>query len=139
MFTRCFQYWLNEYKVDGFRLDLSHGLCGTTDDDVEHLQEYYANGVQAVSSDAYMILEHWDSGASTLVNAGMMCWENTSEAYQETAMGWYDDKSGSKSDLSRANKDDYVSYCESHDEERSFFKAKQWATQTEFASISKKR
>lgn len=126
MFIRCFQYWLNEYKVDGFRLDLSHGLCGTTDDDVEHLQEYYANGVQAVSSDAYMILEHWDSGASTLVNAGMMCWENTSEAYQETAMGWYDDKSGSKSDLSRANKDDYVSYCESHDEERSFFKAKQW-------------
>lgn len=127
MFTRCFQYWLNEYKVDGFRLDLSHGLCGTTDDDVEHLQEYYAKGVQAVSSDAYMILEHWDSGASTLVDAGMMCWENTCVAYQETAMGWYDDKSpDNKSDLSRANKDGYVSYCESHDEERSFFKAKQW-------------
>ena len=127
MFTRCFQYWLNEYKVDGFRLDLSHGLCGTTDDDVDHLQEYYAKGVKAVSADAYMILEHWDSGAQTLVNAGMMCWENTCVAYQETAMGWYDDKSpDNKSDLSRANKDGYVSYCESHDEERSFFKAKQW-------------
>lgn len=127
MFTRCFQYWLNEYKVDGFRLDLSHGLCGTTDDDVDHLQEYYAKGVKAVSSDAYMILEHWDSGAQTLVNAGMMCWENTCVAYQEIAMGWYDDKSAdNKSDLSRANKDGYVSYCESHDEERSFFKAKQW-------------
>ena len=126
MFTRCFQYWLNEYKVDGFRLDLSHGLCGTTDDDVEHLQEYYAKGVQAVSSDAYMILEHWDSGASTLVDAGMMCWaENVHKAYQETAMGWYNGGSG-KSDLSGANKDGYVSYCESHDEERSFFKAKQW-------------
>ena len=127
MFTRCFQYWLNEYKVDGFRLDLSHGLCGTTDDDVDHLQEYYAKGVKEVSADAYMILEHWDSGAQTLVNAGMMCWENTCVAYQETAMGWYDDKSpDNKSDLSRANKDGYVSYCESHDEERSFFKAKQW-------------
>ena len=126
MFTRCFQYWLNEYKVDGFRLDLSHGLCGTTDDDVEHLQEYYAKGVQAVSSDAYMILEHWDSGASTLVDAGMMCWaENVHKAYQETAMGWYNGGSG-KSDLSGANKDGYVSYCESHDEERAFFKAKQW-------------
>ena len=126
MFTRCFQYWLNEYKVDGFRLDLSHGLCGTTDDDVEHLQEYYAKGVQAVSSDAYMILEHWDSGAYTLVDAGMMCWaENVHKAYQETAMGWYNGGSG-KSDLSGANKDGYVSYCESHDEERSFFKAKQW-------------
>ena len=26
MFTRVFQYWLTEYKIDGFRLDLSHGL-----------------------------------------------------------------------------------------------------------------
>lgn len=122
MFIRCFQYWLNEYKVDGFRLDLSHGLCGTTDDDVEHLQEYYAKGVKAISPDAYLTLEHWDSGASTLVNAGMLCWDNTSNAYCQTAMGWL--KNGD--DLSSANKDGYISYCESHDEERSFFKAKQW-------------
>ena len=122
MFIRCFQYWLNEYKVDGFRLDLSHGLCGTTDDDVEHLQEYYAKGVKAISPDAYLTLEHWDSGASTLVNAGMLCWDNTSNAYCQTAMGWLKDGD----DLSSANKDGYISYCESHDEERSFFKAKQW-------------
>lgn len=122
MFIRCFQYWLNEYKVDGFRLDLSHGLCGTTDDDVEHLQEYYAKGVKAISPDAYLTLEHWDSGASTLVNAGMLCWDNTSNAYCQTAMGWLKDGD----DLSNANKDGYISYCESHDEERSFFKAKQW-------------
>ena len=122
MFTRCFQYWLNEYKVDGFRLDLSHGLCGTTDDDVEHLQEYYNKGVKAVSSDAYMILEHWDNGASTLINAGMLCWDNTSNAYCQTAMGWLKDGDS----FGNANRDGYVSYCESHDEERSFFKAKQW-------------
>lgn len=122
MFTRCFQYWLNEYKVDGFRLDLSHGLCGTTDDDVEHLQDYYNKGVKAVSSDAYMILEHWDSGASTLINAGMLCWDNTSNAYCQTAMGWLKDGDS----FGNANRDGYVSYCESHDEERSFFKAKQW-------------
>lgn len=122
MFTRCFQYWLNEYKVDGFRLDLSHGLCGTTDDDVEHLQDYYNKGVKAVSSDAYMILEHWDNGASTLINAGMLCWDNTSNAYCQTAMGWL--KEGDS--FGNANRDGYVSYCESHDEERSFFKAKQW-------------
>ena len=122
MFTRCFQYWLNEYKVDGFRLDLSHGLCGTTDDDVEHLQDYYNKGVKAVSSDAYMILEHWDNGASTLINAGMLCWDNTSNAYCQTAMGWLKDGDS----FGNANRDGYVSYCESHDEERSFFKAKQW-------------
>ena len=30
MFIRSLQYWLEEYKVDGYRMDLSHGLCGTS-------------------------------------------------------------------------------------------------------------
>ena len=54
MFKRVFQYWLTEYKVDGFRLDLSHGLCGTTNNAVANLKEYY-NTVKATSKDAYMI------------------------------------------------------------------------------------
>ena len=127
MFTRSLAYWLTEYKVDGFRMDLSHGLCGTkANTSVGNIKHYYENGVKAVSPDAYMILEHWGANMGSerpqLVNAGMMCWDNTTNAYYQTAMGWLKDGD----DLSSANKDNYVTYCESHDEERAFFKAKQW-------------
>lgn len=57
-----------------------------------------------------------------LVDAGMMCWQNTNEAFMQTAMGWLKDGDS----FTDANFDNYVSYCENHDEERSFFKAKQW-------------
>ena len=127
MFTRSLAYWLTEYKVDGFRMDLSHGLCGTkANTSVANIKHYYEHGVKAVSPDAYMILEHWGDNMGSerpqLVNAGMMCWDNTTNAYYQTAMGWLKDGD----DLSSANKDNYVTYCESHDEERAFFKAKQW-------------
>lgn len=126
MFTRALQYWLKEYKIDGYRMDLSHGLCGTTNNAMTHIADYYNNGVKAVSADAYFILEHWGSNMGSdrpkLINQGMMCWDNVTEAYQETAMGWL----GSKADFSRANRDGYVTYCESHDEERMQYKAKMY-------------
>lgn len=127
MFTRALQYWLEEYKVDGYRMDLSHGLCGTTaNTSVKHIKEYYQNGVKAVSEDAYFILEHWGTNMGSerpqLVNEGMLCWENTTNAYYQTAMGWLKDGDS----FANANKDGYISYCESHDEERAFFKAKEW-------------
>ena len=126
-FTRVLKYWLTEYKIDGYRMDLSHGLCSDKPNtSVENLKYYYNNGVKAVSPDAYFILEHWGMNMGSerpqLVDAGMMCWENTCTAFQQTAMGWLKDGD----DFSRANQDKYVSYCENHDEERCFFKAKQW-------------
>ena len=126
MFTRALQYWLKEYKIDGYRMDLSHGLCGTTNNAMTHIADYYNNGVKAVSEDAYFILEHWGSNMGSdrpkLISQGMMCWDNVTEAYQETAMGWL----GSKADFNRANRDGYVTYCESHDEERMQYKAKMY-------------
>ena len=127
MFTRALKYWLTEYKVDGFRLDLSHGLCSDQPNtSVANLKYYYDNGVKAVSPDAYMILEHWGermgSERPALINYGMMCWANTSNAYCQTAMGWL--KEGDY--FSDANNDGYVSYCESHDEERMQYKCKMY-------------
>lgn len=123
MFIRALKYWIEEYKVDGYRLDLSHGLCGASYNAVTNLKDYYTNGVKAAAPDAYMILEHWGEHMGEdrpqLVNAGMLCWENTCKAYQQTAMGWLSDDN-----LNTANKDGYVSYTESHDEERTVAKAK---------------
>lgn len=122
MFTRCLNYWLDTYKVDGFRMDLSHGYCGrTTYDAVSNLKHYYDNAIKP--HDAYFILEHWgnhaDSDRPQLINYGMLCWLNTSNAYSQLAMGYMDD-----SNISGANQDGFVTYSESHDEERNFYKAK---------------
>jgi len=127
MFIRALQYWLKEYKVDGYRLDLSHGLCSDKPNTaVGNLKDYYDKGVKAVSPDAYMILEHWGSNMGSerpqLISYGMQCWSNTTNAYCQTAMGWLKDGDG----FGEANKDGFVSYCESHDEERMQYKAKKY-------------
>ena len=123
MFTRALRYWLTEYKVDGFRMDLSHGFCGKTYDAFDNICHYYDSAIVATSPDAYFILEHWGSKMSTerpqLIQRGMLCWNNINNAYSQMAMG-YQTSDG----ISDANRKGYVSYCESHDEERNYYKAK---------------
>jgi len=131
MFTRALKYWLQEYKVDGFRMDLSHGFCSDKPNtSVGNLKDYYTNGVQAGSPGAYFILEHWGSNMSTerpqLISAGMQCWANTTNAFCQTAMGWLKDGDG----FGDASKDGYVSYCESHDEERMQYKCSKYGNGT---------
>jgi len=126
-FTRVLQYWLTEYKIDGYRMEMSHGLCSDqANTSVANLIYYYNNGVKAVAEDAYFICEHWGANMATermqLINEGMLCWENTNGAYCQTAMGWLRDGDA----FTQANRDGYVSYCESHDEERMQYKAKTW-------------
>ena len=123
MFIRALKYWLTEYKVDGFRMDLSHGFCGKTDDAFDNICDYYDNAVRAVSPDAYFILEHWGSRMGTerpkLIERGMLCWHNINNAYSQMAMGFQ-----TSDGIGDANRKGYVSYCESHDEERNYYKAK---------------
>ena len=125
MFIRALKYWIEEYKVDGYRLDLSHGLCGTTKNSVANLKDYYAKGVEPYGG--YLILEHWGDNTpsdwNTLIAAGMQCWRNTNNSYMEAAMGYY-----TKGIFADANKDGFVSYCESHDEERMQYKAKKYGS-----------
>ena len=132
MFTRALKFWIEEYKIDGYRMDLSHGLCGCGTKNtynynnlMNNLAHYYTEGVQAASEGAYFILEHWgpnmNSQRPKLVSQGMLCWNNTNNAYSQLAMGYL-----TEDNLSDANKKGYVSYCESHDEERNYYKAKTW-------------
>jgi hypothetical protein len=97
-------------------MDLSHGLCGKTNNAMTHIADYYNHGVKAVEEDAYFILEHWgdncDNDRRELIKQGMLCWDNTSGAYHATAKG------STSASFANANRQGYVSYCESHDEER---------------------
>ena len=120
MFTRCLNYWLDEYKVDGFRMDLSHGFCGTSYDAYEHISHYYDYAI--APHNAYFILEHWGKdGQKPYIDKGMLCWTGAglANAYCQLAMGYF-----TSDNISDANRDGYVSYAESHDEERNFYKAK---------------
>lgn len=128
MFCRALQYWLTEYKVDGFRMDLSHGFCGADCSCLKDNLVRMHKAMQSVSPDAYFIQEYWGSNPSqaTLVNLGMMCWTGGSElnyAYSQVAMGWLNERD----DINGGNRGDgYISYCESHDEERNQYKVKQY-------------
>ena len=133
MFTRALNYWLTEYHVDGYRMDLSHGFCGANCNKLmSNISHYYQNGVLAAADaekhgEPYFIMEHWGGSMGTqrpqLVSEGMLCWENINNAYSQLAMGY-----NTESNLGNANRDGYVSYCESHDEERNYYKAKTYGS-----------
>lgn len=139
------KFWMEEYKVDGFRFDLSKGFTqknsGTSDAavntwsayDVSRVQIWkdYNNFLKTIDPKFYVILEHFaaDAEERELSNEGMMLWNNLNHAYNEGTMGYVNN-----SDLSRAFYDKHgfekpynlVTYMESHDEERLMYKNLQY-------------
>ncbi|HTJ53082.1 MAG TPA: alpha-amylase family glycosyl hydrolase [Cyclobacteriaceae bacterium] len=132
-------YWLNQYKIDGYRFDLSKGFTQkNTGSDVNAWSAYDASRIAILkrmtdkiwshTPDAYIILEHFAANTEEKELAeyradegkGMMLWENYNYAYNQNTMGF-----ATNSDISTvyyANKNwtvpHAVSYMESHDEER---------------------
>ena len=114
--------------MDGFRFDLSKGLTQTNSGDnvgkwssydasrIAILKDYY-NTVHSTNPNAVMILEHFADGSEEkeLAQAGMQLWRNCNHAYSSVM-------SGNKEDLSAAYSNQpfggFVSYMESHDEQR---------------------
>lgn len=128
-------YWLTEFKVDGFRFDLSKGFTqrntlGNTamfaqfDPTRVALLTRMANKIWDVDSTAYVILEHFadNEEEKILSDRGMMLWGNLNIAYSQSAMGFLSDPER-PSDLSGGyfktrgwSKPHLVTYMESHDE-----------------------
>lgn len=139
---RVSQYWIDEYKIDGFRWDLTKGFtqnCTGSDactnayqqDRVDVLKGY-ADDQWEVDPNFYIIFEHLGTNdeETQWVNyrldegKGIMVWGNHNSTYNQATMGF-----GASSDFSwisylnrgwtvPAN----VSYMESHDEERLMYK-----------------
>ena len=129
--------WLTNYKVDGFRFDLSKGftqtntlgntaLWGHLDQSRINILERMATKIWAVTPDAYVILEHFaDNDEETILSAyGMMLWGNLNNSYLQSAMGYTDqaDISWGSYKARGWSQPNLVSYMESHDEERMMFK-----------------
>lgn len=141
---RTAQYWIDEYRIDGFRWDLTKGFtqnCTGSDsctdafqaDRVAVLKEY-ADYQWDKDEDFYIIFEHLGSNTEETEwveyrldeGKGIMVWSKLTENYNEATMGY--NESG-KSDFSWI---DYkkrgwtvpgnVAYMESHDEDRLMYK-----------------
>ena len=138
-FSRVLQYWITEYKVDGYRMDLAKGFTQNVtsgepavsnyDQSRVNNLTYYYNAAKSVKSDVMFILEFLGYGSSSDGNAeenqyasqGMYLWRNMNYAYSQSAMGY---QTGSDFGSMVTTPRQWVGYGESHDEERNFYQAK---------------
>lgn len=142
------KYWIEEYKIDGFRWDLTKGFTqncgnGTFDGDFGCTQNYqqdrvdvlkeYADYSWSLDPDHYVIFEHlgseneekeWANYRYT-EGKGVMMWGKMTDPYNELTMGQNGNKNingiGHKS-RSSFNGPRVMGYPESHDEERLMYK-----------------
>ena len=142
-FKDVMSYWINEYKIDGFRFDFTKGFTNTyyptsgdqwgnayNQDRINRLTDY-ANYVWTNhGNDFYIILEHLadNSEEKALANAGMMLWGKMTHNYNQNTMGYSSDADIAwgyykTRDFTAPH---LVTYMESHDEERLMYKNLQY-------------
>jgi glycosidase len=135
------KYWMQEYKIDGFRFDEAKGYTQTNSGNDENawaaydasrvaIWERYNNYMKSLDPNIYVILEDFAANTeeSVLANQGMMTWTNLSTPGEQALMSYND--SGGSWDISGLFYDGYgftnpyalVAYFESHDQERLQFK-----------------
>ncbi len=140
-------YWLEEFRVDGFRFDLSKGftqvnsgsnvdLWGQYDASRIAILKHYADVVWAANEDAYVILEHFAANSEEIelhaYGNGMLFWSGAGvhHQYLEGAMGYNSDFTGASYTSRGWTQPNLVAYMESHDEERMMFKNLQFGNST---------
>jgi len=139
------KFWMQEYKIDGFRFDLAKGLTqknsgtdvsawGAYDASRVAIWKDYNNYIKSIDPNLYVILEYFaaDQEETELANQGMIMWNNLNFNANQATMSYND--AGGSWDLSRLFYDTHtftmpynlVGYFESHDEERLQFKNEQY-------------
>ncbi|SCX84721.1 Por secretion system C-terminal sorting domain-containing protein [Flavobacterium anhuiense] len=147
--NRVIKQWIEEYKIDGFRWDLTKGFtqsCTSSDnactdsyqqDRVDILKKY-ADFSWAIDPTHYTIFEHLGSDAeeqqwanyrvTETPSKGVMMWGKMTKEYNQLSMGYV-----SESNIFRMNSANrgfaanrLMGYAESHDEERLMYKNVQY-------------
>jgi glycosidase len=147
---RVIKHWIEEYKIDGFRWDLTKGFtqnCTANDegctgsyqqDRVDILKEY-ADYSWSIDPDHYVIFEHLGGQAEEEVWAdyrvsegkGIMLWGNMYASYKQLSMGYASnaDITGIRSESRGFDAKRLIGYPESHDEERLMYENLQFGNQ----------
>ncbi|WP_348800471.1 alpha-amylase family glycosyl hydrolase [Flavobacterium adhaerens] len=143
---RVVKHWIEEYKIDGFRWDLTKGFTqnctaanesctnGYQQDRVDILKEY-ADYSWSLDPTHYTIFEHLGSDLeekewanyrfAETPSKGVMMWGKMTDNYNQLSMGF-----NSSNDISRMYGPNHsgflgnrvIGYAESHDEERLMYK-----------------
>ena len=137
------EYWMKEYKFDGFRFDLVKGLgdnssyAGPGDaatnafnqsriDRMRELQKV----VEAVNPNGYFINENLATAKeeNAMAETGQLNWANINEAGCQYAMGYQSDSNLNRmyAPMDSRTWGSTVSYLESHDEQRLAYKQDQF-------------
>jgi 1,4-alpha-glucan branching enzyme len=140
---RVLKYWQTEFKVDGFRFDLSKGFTqkqtcdnnggncdvgawGAYDQSRINLLNRMSVEARKTDSTVFLILEHFadNSEEKVLSDNGFMLWGNLNYNYNEATMGWISTSSFSGVSYKQRgwSAPNLVGYMESHDEERLMYK-----------------
>ena len=135
-------HWITEFKIDGFRWDLTKGFtqaCSSGDDActnayqqdrVDVLKEY-ADYSWTLDNDFYVIFEHLGTSAGSYQEEvewanyqrsgdtkGIMHWRKMTDSYANLLKGNFADITAVAESTDR-----FIGYAESHDEERIAYKA----------------
>lgn len=141
--SRVLEHWVVNYKIDGFRFDLSKGFTQNQTCDASGnncnvatwsnydasriaIWKRYYDTLQLKSPGTYAILEHFadNSEETELSNYGFMLWGNLNNSYNQASMGFTTDWNFDYGlSVARGWANPYlVTYMESHDEERLMYK-----------------
>ncbi|MGO4773475.1 alpha-amylase family glycosyl hydrolase [Flavobacterium sp. W22_SRS_FK3] len=140
---RVIKQWVEEYKIDGFRWDLTKGFtqnCTASDEtctnayqqDRVDVLKAYADYSWNLDPTHYTIFEHlgtdleeqqWANYKITeSPSKGIMMWGNMNAAYNELSMGYTGNISRMTSSSRGFTSNRLMGYAESHDEERLMYK-----------------
>lgn len=140
---RVVKHWIEEYKIDGFRWDLTKGFtqnCTSGDESCTNsyqadrvaILKQYADYSWSLDADHYVIFEHLGQDSEEKEWAdyrlaegkGIMMWGKMTDQYNELTKGF-----ATNGDISRMghqsrgfNGARLMGYAESHDEERLMYK-----------------
>lgn len=131
-------YWVDEYHIDGYRMDLTKGFTNRNtlgsisawsayDSDRIYFLKRMATEFWNRHGNRYFILEHFaeNSEEQELAAHGCMLWGNANEPYNQSTMGWTTDDDFEWTVSHKARNfafHNLVGFMESHDEERLMYR-----------------
>ena len=146
---RTIEHWITEYKIDGFRWDLTKGFtqnCMNNEGCTNNYQadrvavlKTYADMQWAIDPNFYVIFEHMGTGSGPNSSAGeetewanyrvgegkgIMLWGKLTDAYNQNTMGFSSNSNFNSIDFENRGYQQprLVGFAESHDEERLMYK-----------------
>lgn len=153
---RVIDHWINEYKIDGFRWDLTKGFTQNCPSNVAGGQENCTNQTQAdrvavlkeyadhswlADPNHYVIFEHLGTDSEEKQWAdyrlaegkGIMLWGKMTNEYNQLSMGFASNANINRAGHVSRNFLDkrLMAYAESHDEERLMYKNLQFGNNSQ--------